>query len=178
MDNIAIDLSQTFDSRDRFPVIDLFHASDKPAPHLVLSALRTAWLLDQVVARSLTPFKLHYAQYNAMLLLERNAPEGVRPSTIGEFLCVSRPNVTKLLARLHARALIEERPDPDDGRAIRAFITPAGSNVLAEASVALDHELRRVVSLLPMQDARALQALLDRFRHSVSTALADRSDKS
>jgi DNA-binding MarR family transcriptional regulator len=152
-------------------VIDLFHAGDRPAPHLVLSALRTAWLLDQVVARALTPFKLHYAQFNALLLLERHAPDGVRPSAIGEFLCVSRPNVTKLLARLHARAMIEERPDPEDGRAIRAFITPTGQTVLQQASAALSADLQLVVSMLPTDNAESLQTLLDQFRHSVSSAL-------
>jgi DNA-binding MarR family transcriptional regulator len=157
--------------RDQFPVIDLFQSTEKPAPHLVLSALRTAWLLDQVVARALAPFKLHHAQYNALLLLQRQAPEGVRPSAIGEFLCVSRPNVTKLLARLHARALIEERPDPDDGRAIRAFITPAGIAIVEQAAESLHRDLQQVVASLPRDDARSLQTLLDQFRNNVSAAL-------
>jgi DNA-binding MarR family transcriptional regulator len=170
VNNVSQEISNE-PSHDRFPVIDLFQQDEKAAPHLVLSALRTAWLLDQVVARALAPFKLHYAQYNGLLLLMRASPEGVRPSSIGEFLCVSRPNVTKLLARLHARALIEERPDPDDGRAIRAFITAAGVAVVERASEGLQRELQAVVESIPRNDAQALQGLLDQFRDGVSATL-------
>jgi DNA-binding MarR family transcriptional regulator len=159
-------------SRDHFPVIDLFHRSEKPAPVLVLSVLRTAWLLDQAVARALTPFQLHYAQFNALLLLQQQAPAGVRPSAIGEFLCVSRPNVTKLLARLHARALVEERPDPEDGRAIRAFITPAGAACLEKASEALHRDLLALVGTIPGADARTLLSLLDQFRDNISGTIS------
>ena len=162
-------------TRDAFPVIDLFHDHGKSAPRLVLSALRTAWLLDQAVARSLAPFKLHYAQFHALMLLHRRDPDGVRPSTIGEFLSVSRPNVTKLLARLHARQLVEERPDPEDGRAVRAFITPAGRTLVESAADALFQDLERVVASLAPEDAVALQHLLDGFRDTVASWLRDQS---
>lgn len=158
-------------ARDEFPVIDLFASNDRPAPHLVLTALRTAWLLDQIVSRALAPHNLHHAQFNALLLLQRESPDGVRPSAIGDFLCVSRPNVTKLLARLHARGLVEERPDPDDGRAVRAFITRTGEHLLEKASESLRCDLSRVVSMIPASDARALQGLLDQFRDRVSSVL-------
>jgi DNA-binding MarR family transcriptional regulator len=159
--------------RDEFPVIDSFPSNDRPAPHLVLATLRTARLLDQIVARALAPHRLHYAQFNALLLLQRESPSGVRPSSIGDFLCVSRPNVTKLLARLNSRGLIEQRPDPDDGRAIRAFITRPGEHLLTKASESLRQDLGRVVALISSSDARALQALLDQFRDRISSALRD-----
>jgi len=158
-------------TRDAFPVIDLFQDQHARAPRLVLSALRTAWLLDQVVARSLLPYKLHYAQFHALLLLHGRDPDGVRPSTIGEFLSVSRPNVTKLLARLQARHLIEERPDPEDGRAIRAFITAEGRTIVEKAAETLFADLDRVIATLPRDDAKSLQGLLDGFRDAVATWL-------
>jgi DNA-binding MarR family transcriptional regulator len=157
--------------RDEFPVIDSLPSNERPAPHLVLATLRTASLLDQLVARTLSPFNLHHAQFNALLLLQRQSPAGVRPSALGDFLCVSRPNVTKLLARLRTQGLIEEHPDPDDGRAIRAFITRAGEHQLEKASDALRQALGRVVSMLPAGDTRALQGLLDQFRDRLSSAL-------
>ncbi len=157
--------------RDRFPLLDMFQQPENAASQLVLSALRTAVLLDQVVAHSLSPFGLHHAQFNALVLLRRQGDNGVRPSVLGDCLCVSRPNVTKLLARLRSRGLIEERPDPADGRAVLAVITKKGQALEDKAFDALNHDLTVAVETLPAGDSVALRGLLDRFRNGLATTL-------
>lgn len=158
-------------SRDEFPLLELFKVADSRASHLVLSTLRVASLLDRVVARSLAPFGLHHAQFNALLLLKKNASGGLRPSALGDYLCVSRPNVTKLLARLKSRGLIEERPDPDDGRAVLAIATAAGTALAEQASEMLTRDLEAAVDTLASDDAMMLQSLLDRFRDGLAGRL-------
>ena len=155
---------------DQFPLLEMFQEGHD-APQLVLCALRTAALLDRVVARSLSPFQLHHAQFNALVLLERQRESGLRPSALGDYLCVSRPNVTKLLARLKSRGLIEERPDPDDGRAVLAVITPEGERLAQQAFSALTHDLTVAVETLSFEDGASLRVLLDRFRDGLATTL-------
>jgi DNA-binding MarR family transcriptional regulator len=157
--------------QDQFPLLDVFHETGNSAPQLVLCALRTAALLDRVVARALAPFNLHHAQFNALVLLKRERDVGLRPSVLGDYLCVSRPNVTKLLARLKSRGLIEERPDPVDGRAVLAVITPDGVRLADEAFGSLTHDLTVAVNTLPVEAGASLRTLLDQFRNGLSQTL-------
>lgn len=159
------------EQRDQFPLLEMYEETGNQAPQLVLCALRTAALLDRVVARSLTPYNLHHAQFNALVLLKRDRETGLRPSVLGDYLCVSRPNVTKLLARLKSRGLIEERPDPVDGRAVLAVITNDGERLADEAFTALTKDLTEAVATLPEQDGLALRGLLNRFRDGLSATL-------
>ena len=157
--------------RDEFPLLEMYEASGNQASQLVLCALRTAALLDRLVARALTPYNLHHAQFNALVLLKREQETGLRPSVLGDLLCVSRPNVTKLLARLKSRSLIEEKPDPVDGRAVLAVITSEGERVADDAFEALTKELTEAVATLPEHDGVALRGLLNRFRDGLSATL-------
>jgi len=161
-------------SQDDFPLLDVFRESGNDASQLVLSALRTAALLDRVIARGLAPYNLHHAQFNALMLLRRQGAGGLRPSVLGDFLCVSRPNVTKLLARLKMRGLIEERPDPGDGRAVLACATPEGEALAEKAFESLSAELSSAVATLAQEDNQALRVLLERFRNGLSRTLRER----
>ncbi len=157
--------------QDAFPLLEVFQEPGNDASQLVLCALRTAALLDRVVARALGPFNLHHAQFNALVLLKRERDKGLRPSVLGDYLCVSRPNVTKLLARLKSRSLIEERPDPADGRAVLAVITEDGVRLADQALSAMRNDLTAAVDTLSGEDGAALRLLLDRFRDGLSLAL-------
>lgn len=158
-------------NRDDFRLLEVFAEAASPASRLVLSALRSAALLDRIVARSLTPFGLHHAQLNALMLLKKHGPRGIRPSVLGDLLCVSRPNVTKLLTRLKSRVLVEERPDPGDGRAVLAVITPAGEELADKAWDQLSRDLADVVDQMPGDTRVSLAALLDEFRAGLAGAL-------
>jgi DNA-binding MarR family transcriptional regulator len=164
------------DANDRFPVLDLFQGTDGAASRLVLSAMRTSSLLDRVVAKALTPFGLHHAQLNALLLLTRAGERGLRPSVLGEALCVSRPNVTKLLSRLLARTLVVERPDPIDGRAVLAVVTTEGVALAETANAAVDVAIREAVAQLSTGESEDLHRLLDQFRDRLALRLRGDSD--
>jgi DNA-binding MarR family transcriptional regulator len=159
-------------NRDNFRLLDVFADAVSPASRLVLSTLRSATLLDRIVARSLAPFGLHHAQLNALMLLKKHRETGVRPSMIGDYLCVSRPNVTKLLMRLKARKLVEERSDPADGRAVLVVITAEGEVVADRAWDALSSDLAQVVDRIRPETRSSLGRLLDEFRHGLAGALA------
>ncbi len=159
------------DNRDKFRLLEVFADAVTPASRLVLSALRSATLLDRVVARSLAPFGLHHAQLNALMLLKKHRASGVRPSMIGDCLGVSRPNVTKLLTRLKARRLVEERPDPADGRAVLVVITAEGETVADQAWDRLSADLALIVDRIRPETRASLGALLEEFRHGLAGAL-------
>ena len=63
--------------------------------------------------------------YDVLLEL-REAPHGLRMQDLGERAVLSRTRVSRLVEELETRGLVARTPDPDDGRATIARITPAG----------------------------------------------------
>lgn len=53
--------------------------------------------------------------------------------TLGEELCVSRPNVTKLVDGLERVGLVERSPHPSDRRMVHARLTAEGERIAAAA---------------------------------------------
>src|SRR6185312_17217254 len=63
------------------------------------------------------------AQWAVLLKLERH--EGLKQSDLAEFLDIQPITLTRLVDRLCDNGLIERRPDPNDRRAKRLYLTPA-----------------------------------------------------
>jgi DNA-binding MarR family transcriptional regulator len=63
--------------------------------------------------------------YDVLLELQAE-PDGLRMQDLGDRAVLSRTRVSRLVDELEARELVSRRPDPTDGRATIAAITPAG----------------------------------------------------
>jgi DNA-binding MarR family transcriptional regulator len=98
--------------------------------------------------------------------------EGVTQQELAERLLVTKGNVCGVLDRLERLGWVERRPDPNDRRANRLHLTPAGR--------------RKVDALLPAHDALVLHALrslsdvdvqtLRRLLASIEAAVADNGE--
>jgi DNA-binding MarR family transcriptional regulator len=73
------------------------------------------------------------------------APDGLRITELLDDVLLTQPGMSRLIARLEARGLVERLDDPDDGRACRVRLTPAG--VRAQRRVGLAHG-RHVAELM------------------------------
>jgi DNA-binding MarR family transcriptional regulator len=56
------------------------------------------------------------------------APNGLRITDLGEDVLLTQPGMSRLVARLEERGLVERADDPDDGRACRVRLTQAGAD--------------------------------------------------
>jgi DNA-binding MarR family transcriptional regulator len=65
------------------------------------------------------------------------SPEGLRISELLEDVLLTQPGMSRLIARLEERGLVERADDPDDRRACRVRLTKAG--VRAQREVGLAH---------------------------------------
>ena len=68
------------------------------------------------------------AQWAVLSRLDR--AEGLKQSELAELLDLQPITLTRLLDRLAENGLIERRPDPNDRRANRLYLTPAARPVL------------------------------------------------
>ena len=85
--------------------------------------------------------------------------------TIGEELCVSRPNVTKLVDGLEREGLVERQPHPTDRRMVRARLTPEGERIAAAALPGRAEVAARLWSGLPDEELDRLLLALAEVGH-------------
>jgi MarR family transcriptional regulator, transcriptional regulator for hemolysin len=78
-------------------------------------------------------FGMTRAQWAVLVRVERR--EGLNQSELAETLDLQPITLTRLLDKLCDSGLIERRPDPEDRRAKRLFLTPAARPLLEQLSV-------------------------------------------
>jgi DNA-binding MarR family transcriptional regulator len=66
-----------------------------------------------------------------------SAPEGLRITDLRRDVLLTQPGLSRLIARLESRGLVERVEHPDDGRAYRIRLTDAGA--AAQRHVGLRH---------------------------------------
>ena len=71
------------------------------------------------------------------LLFVLGLRDGVLMGEAGAALDLGPPGISGLVDRMTAANLIRRRADPDDGRAWRLWLTPAGSAALAQSKAGL-----------------------------------------
>jgi len=109
----------------------------------------------------------HFTMLNHMVRLG----DGWTPARLANAFQLTKGAITNTLQRLEARGLVRVRPDPDDGRSKRVFITPAGQRMRERCIAALGPELARmqaelgrdtIASALP--GLQVVRAYLDKAR--------------
>lgn len=75
-------------------------------------------------------FGISRAQWAVLVRLDRT--EGLKQSELAEILDLQPISLTRLLDRLAENDLIERRPDPNDRRANRLYLTPAARPLLEQ----------------------------------------------
>ncbi len=71
------------------------------------------------------------------LLFNLGQRDGVLMGEAGAALDLGPPGISGLVDRMTAANLIKRRADPEDGRAWRLWLTPAGRTALAQATAGL-----------------------------------------
>ena len=64
------------------------------------------------------------------------APDGLRITELLDDVLLTQPGMSRLIARLEARGLVERADDPDDRRACRVRLTEAGARMQREIGLA------------------------------------------
>jgi DNA-binding MarR family transcriptional regulator len=96
------------------------------------------------------------------------APEGLRITELLDDVLLTQPGMSRLIARLEGRGLVERVDDPDDGRACRVRLTEAGMR--RQREVGLAHG-RHVSELMTRGLSRAeLMQLRDLCRAVIARA--------
>lgn len=94
------------------------------------------------------------AQISAMLSLETAG--AMTPRELAEAERVQPPTITRIIARLEERGLIQRTPHPTDGRQVILAPSPAGRQLLDEYQRVRDEWLAQRVSRLSAEERNIL----------------------
>jgi DNA-binding MarR family transcriptional regulator len=104
---------------------------------LATSVMRVQQLLLAELDAALKPYAITFARYEVLVLLTFSQTGALPLSKIGERLMVHPTSVTNAIDRLEAQGLVRRESDPADRRRTLASLTPAGRELVAEATAAL-----------------------------------------
>lgn len=110
------------------------------------------------------------AQWTVLVRLDRN--EGLKQSELADVLDLQPISLTRLLDRLAENGLIERRPDPNDRRANRLYLTPAARPLLERLSELSKGLMETVLAKLDRtsreQLLRDLSVMKDNLRAAIN----------
>jgi DNA-binding MarR family transcriptional regulator len=126
-----------FDPIERAAAIWQRRFGEARAMAAVTSIMRVHQILLSELDSLLRPFGLTFARYEALVLLSFSRTGALPLRLIGERLMVHPTSVTNTINRLERADLVVRRPNPQDRRGTLAEITPAGREVVRQATAVL-----------------------------------------
>lgn len=109
-----------------------------------------------------------YAGQEAILLLLL-AQEGLSQSELAGALGVEAPTMTKAVTRLEKAGLVERRPDPEDGRVSRVYLTESGRGLEDDIHAVWSAIEAQVTGGLTEVEQALLQRLLPQMRDNLQS---------
>ena len=103
-------------------------------------------------------------QYNVLRILRGAGAVGHSCGDVASRMITRDPDLTRLLDRLEARALVTRARDGEDRRVVITRITREGLSLLAELDEPVQAQNRNAVGHLGEQKLRTLAQLLDEAR--------------
>ena len=94
--------------------------------------------------------------------------DGRTQADLADSLGVEPPTVTKMLQRMESSDLVDRRPDPVDGRAIRVYLTPKGRRLKGKVDKLWAQLHARTVANLSDRQQASLVSLLGQLEKNLA----------
>lgn len=106
------------------------------------------------------------ARFDLLASLHRH--DGQTLAGLSRALLVTAGNVTGLVDRAERDGVVERRPDPDDRRASRVWLTDRGRTLIKSVLPIHDRTVHELIVGLPREDRRELRKVLGSLRDHLS----------
>lgn len=110
-------------------------------------------------------FGITRAQWAVLVRLDRS--EGLNQSELAEMLDLQPITLTRLLDKLSDSGLIERRPDPDDRRAKRLFLTNAAHPLLEQLASLGENTMAGALEGVGSEDVERMVSQLEVVRENL-----------
>lgn len=129
-----------------------------------LNVARTAAVLADGMERVLAPHGLSLTQYNVLRMLRGAGDDGLCRNEIRDRLITRMPDVTRLLDRMEAAALVHRVRSTVDRRLVHTTLTPVGRALVGRLDAEVAGEHHRQLGHLSAPQLRTLVELLSLAR--------------
>src|SRR3984957_6600486 len=136
---------------------------------LAFSINDVARLLRTFADHSAARFGMTRAKWAVLARLDRF--EGLKQAELAEMLDLQPISLTRLLDGLAESGLIERRPDPDDRRAKRLYLTPGGRPLLERLTELGEDLMETALPGLAPADVNGLLAHLSTVKENLRQAI-------
>jgi DNA-binding MarR family transcriptional regulator len=126
---------------------------------------RTFTRVERRLDQSLEAHGLSVPQFDILATL--GVEEGITQQELAQRLLVTKGNVCGMLDRMEAGGWVERRPDRQDRRANRIYLTEDGRRLLGAALPDLQRFVSRVFGVLKDVEIQSLYQLMGRLEDAV-----------
>lgn len=138
--------------------------ADFDTVNAIVTLKRTATDLENFAAGYCKQADLSPGRMNVLMALNAAPEKAMALSEIGNYLVVTRPNITGLIDSLVADGLVKRVDHPEDRRMILAQLTAPGREFMRKFVPFHHRALNTIMSCMTKQEKRQLVALLDKVR--------------
>ncbi len=132
-----------------------------PLVQVVVAWLRFQNRFERRTSEVLAKHGLTRSQFDVLATLWHG--EGICQQELAERLLVTKGNVVGLIDRVGAAGWVERRPDPDDRRAHRLYLTKKGRDIVAKAFPSIVALNQIIFGALNEAELKTLKSLVDRL---------------
>jgi MarR family transcriptional regulator, organic hydroperoxide resistance regulator len=146
------------------PVLD-----DDPRPwevKVVVALLNFHSRLERCLSDALSAHGMTLAQYDVLMTLCHG--DGITQQELAEWLLVTKANVVGLIDRVSAAGWVERRPDPEDRRVNRLYLTDAGRRLASKARPGQYALVKKIFGSLTEAELRQMHALVGQLDRACS----------
>ena len=117
-------------------------------------------LMSELQVEALAPFDIHARDLGVLLVIDRFEPTSQQQ--VAERMGVDRTTMVAIIDALEAKGIIARHPDAEDRRRNVIELTPAGHDVLDQATAASDAAEAELLAPLSPEESEQLRDLLAR----------------
>jgi DNA-binding MarR family transcriptional regulator len=108
------------------------------------------------------------------MLAELGRMPGCRANEVAKSMGLTAPTVSAALHRLEDGGLLERKPDPEDKRAHKIFLSQKGLAILREMRAHRNEKIRQFMQPLDNEEQLRLLALLEKASNHMENALQEK----
>lgn len=128
-----------------------------------------------LVDRELKPLGVTRSQWWVLAFLSRR--DGMTQTALAADLDLTKVAVGGLLDRMETAGVVERRPDPNDGRIKRVYLTREGNSLVAKIRRHVDGVEAKIVDGLPAEDVDRTAKTLADIKHSLLDLIEDQGEE-
>jgi DNA-binding MarR family transcriptional regulator len=146
--------------RERWRLPILLHPDELEVQTWV-QLVRTMARMERRLEQALEAHGLSVPQFDILATL--GFEQGITQQELAERLLVTKGNICGMIDRMEANGWVERRPDPEDRRVNRLFLTRQGQTRLAQAMPSQQALAKQILGALTPAELQTLHQFLDRL---------------